>query len=158
MLGTNIQHHKVHLIVRMQVTLTDAEGRRWRSKAGHKNEQMVIYCKVFHPQTSNLVLRYNTINNILWHFLDLDVSSWSHLKVKGVNLSAFSEYFLFYLCLLFCLVVSLCHLFFNTFFFFYQTKTTLHQTNDLTNKMPCRYTTILDLRLLLVVHKSCQLE
>ena len=27
-LGTNIQQHKVHLIVRVQMTLTDAEGHR----------------------------------------------------------------------------------------------------------------------------------
>ena len=29
--GTNI-HYKVHLVIRVQVTLTDAEGHRWKSK------------------------------------------------------------------------------------------------------------------------------
>ena len=41
-------------------------GHRWRSKI-IKNEQMGIWCKIFHPQTSYLVPRYNTISNIKWH-------------------------------------------------------------------------------------------
>ena len=30
--GTNIQQHNVHKMNKMQVTLTKAEGRRWRLK------------------------------------------------------------------------------------------------------------------------------
>ena len=49
-----------------------------------KNEQVVKFRKVIHPQTSYLVPRYNTIatsNDI--NFLDLGVMSRLHLKVKG---------------------------------------------------------------------------
>ena len=61
-LGTNTQQYLVHPIVRVHVTLTDAEDQRL-----HKNKQMVISRKVLHTQTSNLVTRYNTISNIYWH-------------------------------------------------------------------------------------------
>ena len=52
--GTNIQQHKVHLIVKVQMTLTDAEGQR---------SQIVISDKVLHPHTSYLVPMYNTISD-----------------------------------------------------------------------------------------------
>ena len=40
-LGTDVQIHKVHLLIRVKVTLTEAEGHRYRSKVT-KNELLVI--------------------------------------------------------------------------------------------------------------------
>ena len=65
----------------MKVTLTDDEGHRRKSKVT-KIELMVIYRKLLHSQTSYLVPRYNTISN-------------SRSKVRDVEVSAFSECFLF---------------------------------------------------------------
>ena len=62
-LGTNTQQYNVHLIIKIKVTLTDDEGHRCRSKVT-KNEQMVIFRKLSHSQTSYLVPRYNTISDI----------------------------------------------------------------------------------------------
>ena len=65
----------------MKVTVTNHGGHRLRSKVT-KNELMVICRKLLHSQTSYLVPRYNTISNDI-SFLDLEVRSRSHIKVKG---------------------------------------------------------------------------
>ena len=56
-LGTKLQQHDIHLIIKVIVTLIDNEK-------GHKNELMVIFHKLIHSQTSYLVPRYNTISDI----------------------------------------------------------------------------------------------
>ena len=79
---------------------------------GHKNEIRVISCKLFHSQTY-LIPRYNTkatSNDI--SFLDLEVRSRSNVKVKDVEVSAFSEWFLFfYYFILFYFILFYCYLF-----------------------------------------------
>ena len=67
-------------MIKMKVTLMDDEGHRRRSKVT-KNELMVICRKLLHSQTSYLVPRYNTSNDI--SLFDLDLRSRSQLKVKG---------------------------------------------------------------------------
>ena len=63
-------------MIEMKVTLTDDEGHRRRSKVT-KNESMVISRKILYSQTSYPKPRHNT------RFLDLEVRSRSHVKVKG---------------------------------------------------------------------------
>ena len=68
-----LEYNKIHL--NGASDLTDAEGHRWRSKIT-KNEQIVLSCKISHPQTY-LVARYNKICDIEWHKI-----SWPWRKVQ----------------------------------------------------------------------------
>ena len=38
--ATNIQQHHIHLMIKVKVTLTDAEGHRWRSKVTEYKEMV----------------------------------------------------------------------------------------------------------------------
>ena len=76
-LGTNIQHHTVHLMINIKMPLKDTEGHRWRSKTDIKNKLMVKSRKLSYSQTSYLVPRNNTISGIEWHKL-----FWPWRKVK----------------------------------------------------------------------------
>ena len=93
-LGTYTQQHYVHLEIKMKVTLADDEGHRRRSKV-IKNELMTISRKLLHSQTLYLVPRYKTISDI---FLTLTEGQGhnSRSKVTDVEVSAFSECFLFF--------------------------------------------------------------
>ena len=62
-LGTNIQQHDVHRMIKVKLILTDDKGHRWRPKVT-KMELMVLTYKLIHAQTSYLVPRYNTISDI----------------------------------------------------------------------------------------------
>ena len=64
-LDTNIQQHKVHLMINVNVTLTDAEDHTSEGQRSlTTNEPMVISRKLLPSNTLYLVLRYNTIGNI----------------------------------------------------------------------------------------------
>ena len=78
-LGTDTQQYKVHLMIKMKVTLTDDEGHKRRLKVT-KNELMVLCRKLLHSQTLYLVPRYNTISDIKWH-----KPNWPWLKVKAAT-------------------------------------------------------------------------
>ena len=84
-LGTNVQLHKIHLLIRMKVTLKDDEGHKWRSKVTKKwtngyisqtitFTDIILGTKVQYNKRHLMTLAYLTI----WPWL-----KWrSQLKVK----------------------------------------------------------------------------
>ena len=61
-LGTKIQHKNAHSMTQVPMTLNQGKGQRSRSnfpQNGKENKDLVISRRLFHIQTSYLVLRYN---------------------------------------------------------------------------------------------------
>ena len=62
-LGTNIQQHEVHLMIKVKVTLTDSEGHRWRSKV-IKNNKWTHLPNNFTHRHHTQIPRFNMFSDI----------------------------------------------------------------------------------------------